>query len=255
MTNTTTTLARANRIAVQTTNEGFKADFYRTHKKLTTIFSEETTWMADESMNKSAQREDFRRFAIENANTFGINYDPADKRELGNVRVAKYESEHILMVDAMGFMAGDVAMLISKCPYGVEYESLMAESVAPVTHSAKGTDLSTLGIIDGRYEKSGNWAWADVEMTLTLRKAEQVIYYSFNCQLVSGQLKKPHITQTAFNESIKESLKEVGLWEEESKESKDSKDAEQTVSEEVKVEESKESKPKKSRKSKKADQE
>ena len=250
MTNTTT-LTRANRIAVQTTNEGFKADFYRTHKKLTTIFSEETTWMADESMNKSAQREDFRRFAIENADTFGINYDPADKRELGNVRIAKYDSEHTLMVDAMDFMIGDVATLISKCPYGVEYGSLMAESVTPVTHSAKGTNLVTLGIIDGRYEKSGNWAWADVEMTLTLRKAEQEIYYSFNCQLVSGQLKKPHITQTAFNESIKESLKEIGLWEEESKESKDSKD----TSEEVKVEESKESKPKKSRKSKKADQE
>ena len=60
-------MERANRIAVQNTPTGYKADFYRTHKKLATLISEETGWEADSSLNKSALRESFRQFAIEHA--------------------------------------------------------------------------------------------------------------------------------------------------------------------------------------------
>ena len=127
--------------------------------------------------------------------------------------------------------------------------TLTADTITPVTHSAKGTDLSKLGILDGKYEKSGNWAWADIEMTLTLTKDGQEVYFLTTCQLVSGQLKKPHLTKTAFTESVRESLKEVGLWQEESKEevkAEDTTPAETPA--EVEVEEPKaEPKAKKSR--------
>ena len=221
--NTEIKLERANRIAVQSTYTGYKADFYRTHKHLATILSCETGWEADEQANKSAQREDFRKFAIEHAADIGILWDPDDKRTDSNKRIPKYENDQTLLEDAKALLTGDMETLTNKCPYEVTMMGLTADSISPVSMSAKGTDLSKLGIIDGKYEKSGNWAWADVEMTLTLTKDGQEIYYTTICQLVSGQLKKPHITQTVFNESIKDSLKEIGLWKEEAKAEKSAK--------------------------------
>lgn len=213
----TNEMVRANRIAVQTTEVGYKADFYRTHKKLATMLSEESGWEADESMNKSAQREDFRRFAIDHAGDIGILWQPQDLRSEENKRIPKYESDEILMADAVTMLSGDIYEMVAKCPYGVSYIMLEAEAITPVTHSAKGTDLTKLGVLEGKYERSGNWAWADVEMLLTLTKDGQEIYYTTKVQLVSGQLKKPHITQTSFNEAIKTSLQEAGLWQEEAK--------------------------------------
>ena len=212
-------LERANRIAVSVTSTGYKADFYRTHKKLATLISEETGWEADETLNKSAQREDFRKFAIEHAMEVGIEWNPTDMRSEANKRIPKYETDEILMKDASDMLYSDIMELVAKCPYGISFLSLETEAIIPVAKSAKGTDLSKLGVIEGRYERSGNWAWADVEMVVTLFKETETIYYMTKCQLVSGQLKKPHITQTSFNEEIKKSLIEVGILKEEEEKS------------------------------------
>ena len=247
---TTSALVRANRIAVQVTSTGFKADFYRTHKKLATLLSEESGWEADESMNKSALREDFRRFAIDHAGDIGILWNPQDLRSEENKRIPKYENDDILKADAVAMLEQDIYQLVAKCPHGVSYIFMEAETIVAVTHSAKGTDLTKLGVIDGKYERSGNWAWADVEMLVTLTKGGEELYYTTKVQLVSGQLKKPHITQTSFNDSIKESLKEAGIWQEEVKAENTAKT--DTVEVEPVVEEMQEEpKPKKTKKSSK----
>lgn len=225
-------LERANRIAIQVTESGYKADFYRTHKKISTILSEETGWEADETMNKSAQREDFRKFVIDHAEGYGIAWNPADLRTEENKRIAKYENDETLMEDAKNMIYGDIMELVAKCPHGVTFISLDADFITPVTHSAKGTDLTKLGVIDGKYERSGNWAWADVEMTVTLTKNDEQIYYTTKVQLVSGQLKKPHITQTSFNEEIKKSLIEVGIITEEEPIKEVVKEVKEEISEE-----------------------
>ena len=242
---TTTNLVRANRIAIQVTDTGYKADFYRTHKKLATLHSEETTWQADESMNKSAQREDFRKYAIEHADAVGILWNPADLRSDSNKRVPKYENDETLIKDCIDLLWDDMWALNRDCGLDLEFSLLTVDCITPMTHSAKGADLSKLGITDGKYNSTGNWAWAEIEVTLTLAKAGQEIYFTTKCQLVSGQLKKPHITKTSFTESLKESLKEAGLWEEEAKAEK-SAEAE-TPAEEVQEEVKTEEKPKKSR--------
>lgn len=226
MTNTTNTnLSRANRIAVQTTEFGYKADFYRTHKKLATMHSEFSEWVADETMNKTAQREDFRKYAMENAHVVGILWDPADKRTEANKRVPKYENDDILIKDCIDLLWDNLWNLNKECGLGLEFGLLSVDNISPMYTSAKGTDLSTLGISEGKYTSTGNWAWAEIEMTLTLSKEGQEIYYMTKAQLVSGQLKKPHITKTAFTESLKESLKEAGLWVEPEKEAKAEKSA------------------------------
>lgn len=210
---TTATLIRANRIAVQVTPTGFKADFYRTHKKLATLLSEESGWEADASLNKSALRESFRQFAISHSADIGILWNPADLRSEENKRIPKYENDDMLKADAVALLEQDVYQLVAKCPHGVSHLTTEAETIVAVTHSGKGTDLTKLGVIGGKYERSGNWAWADVEMLVTLTKGGEFIYYTTMVQLVSGQLKKPHITQTSFNEAIKTSLQEAGIWE------------------------------------------
>lgn len=244
--NTNTNLTRANRIAIQTTDTGYKADFYRTHKHLATLLSEDTTWVADETANKSAQREDFRKWAIEHADVVGIAWNPDDLRTADNKRVAKYETDEILKGDAVSMIWGDLWELTSGSNLGVEFKTLTADLITPMTETAKGYDLSKMGVIDGKYEKTGNWAWAEIEMTLTLTKADQEIYYTTKIQLVSGQLKKPHITKTSFIEEVKTSLKEIGLWEEEAKEAKAEKSAKADKVEDTKVEEPKTTTTKKS---------
>lgn len=246
-TNTTNTeLARANRIAVQSTDTGYKADFYRTHKHLATLWSEETGWQADESANKSAQREDFRRFAIEHSADIGILWNPADLRSAENKRIAKYESDEMLSKDAVDLLWGDIWELVQASNLGVEFALLAVDTISPVSHSAKGTDLSKLGILEGKYEKSGNWAWADLEMVATLTKDGQEIYYTTTCQLVSGQLKKPHLTKTAFVEDVRKSLEEAGLLPNEEAKAEESAKAETPAEE--KVEEPKAKKTRKSTK-------
>lgn len=242
-------LTRSNRIAVQNTTTGFKADFYRTHKHLATLISEDTAWVADEAMNKSAQREDFRRFAIEHSADVGILWDPTDKRAEENKRIPKYENDEMLKEDAVKLLLDDMWALTRDCGLGVDFFTLTADLITPMTQTAKGTDLSKLGITEGKYNSTGNWAWAEVEMTLTLTKDGQEIYYTTIAQLVSGQLKKPHLTKTAFTESIKESLKEAGLWQEPTKE--ESK-VEKPKQEEVQTEEKPKTK-KTTKKSKKTD--
>lgn len=229
----TMNLTRANRIAVQTTDTGYKADFYRTHKHLATLLSEDTTWVADETANKTAQREDFRKWAVEHADVVGILWNPNDLRTEDNKRVAKYENDDMLKTDAIKILWDDLWTLTKECGLGVEFGILSADLITPMTTTAKGYDLSKMGVIDGKYEKNGNWAWAEIEMTLTLTKEDQEIYYTTKVQLVSGQLKKPHITKTSFTEEIKQSLKEIGLWTEEAKAEKSAK----ATKEEPKVEE------------------
>ena len=254
-------LERANRIAVQNVvvGTGYKADFYRTHKKVGTMYSEDMGWQADETLNKTAQREAFRQYAIENAEAIGILWNPADLRSADNVRAPKYVTDEILQMDAQRMLVGDIDQLVAKCPYGVTMLNLEAEAIVPMTHTAKGADLSKMGITDGKYTSTGNWAWAEIEMLVTLTKDAETIYYMTKAQLVSGQLKKPHITQTAFNEAIKESLKEAGLWQEDAKVEDTAKEepaAEVVVAEaepvtDAKEEVQEEPKPKKIRKSSK----
>lgn len=210
-------LQRANRVTVNAGEDGYKADFYRTHKKLVTIGSVETGWEADDTMNKSAQREDFRQYVISHAEVFGIEWKPQDMRTDANKRYAKYETDDMLIEDAINMLRADIESLVAKTPYEVSLQGIEVDEITPVTHSAKGTDLAKLGVIDGKYEKSGNWAWAELAINVTMMANEE-IYYDTKCQLVSGQLKKPHITQTAFNDSVKASLIEIGQITEEAKE-------------------------------------
>lgn len=210
------TLIRANRVAVKANGENFVADFYRTHKAIGCINSEDTDWVAPEdATNKTAARESFRQWAITNCAEWGIDWKPQDMRSSGNIRKAKYDSDQALIDDAMSMLIPEMRALIDKCKYPIEWSGVNYEDIEPMTHTGTGRELSTMGIIDGKYEKSGNWAWATLKFMVTFKYKGEECYIITHMQLVSGQLKKTGIGITEFNSKVKAEILDAKLATEE----------------------------------------
>lgn len=209
-------LIRANRVAVKANGEGFIADFYKTHKAVGTIHSEHTDWVApDTAINKSAMRESFRLWVIENAKEFGINWMPQDLRAESNVRKAKYDSDQALVDDAMALVIPEMRTLVGKCKYPIEWNGIEHDDIVPMTETGSGRELITMGIEDGKYMKTGNWAWAWVKFITNFKYKEEECYIPVTMQLVSGQLKKVGMGITEFNSKVKTEIINAGLATEE----------------------------------------
>lgn len=231
------TLMRANRVAVKANGENFVADFYRTHKAVGSIHSENTDWVAPEdATNKTAARESFRQWAIANCADWGIDWKPQDMRAQSNVRKAKYDSDQALIDDAMSMLIPEMRALVDKCKYDIEWGGVNHEEIEPATHTGTGRKLSTLGIVDGKYEKSGNWAWATLKFMTTFKFKGEECYIITAMQLVSGQLKKTGMGITEFNSKVKAEIIDAGLATEAEldppKEAKPKKSKEETPAEE-----------------------
>lgn len=236
------TLMRANRVAVKANGENFVADFYRTHKAVGSIHSENTDWVAPEdATNKTAARESFRQWAIANCADWGIDWKPQDMRTQSNVRKAKYDSDQALIDDAMSMLIPEMRALVDKCKYDIEWGGVNHEEIEPATHTGTGRELSTLGIVDGKYEKSGNWAWATLKFMTTFKFKGEECYIITAMQLVSGQLKKTGMGITEFNSKVKAEIIDAGLATEAEldppKEAKPKKSKEETPADEPVVEE------------------
>jgi hypothetical protein len=211
-----TDLIRANRVAVKANGEDFIADFYRTHKAVGSIHSEETDWVAPEdATNKTAARESFRLWVIANCDNFGILWKPEDMRAPGNIRKPKYDSDQSLIDDAMSILIGEMKALVEKCKYPITWGGIAHEEITPMTHTGTGRDLSTLGIEDGKYLKSGNWAWADLKFIMTFKFKNEECYMAIIMKLVSGQLKKTGMGIMEFNDKVKVEIIDAELATEE----------------------------------------
>ena len=207
-----TTLIRANRVAVKANGDNFVADFYRTHKAVGSIHSENTDWQAPEdATNKTSARESFRQWAIANCKEWNIDWKPQDMRSDGNVRKARYTSDDELVEDAMNMIIPEMKALTEKCKYDITWCGVNHEDIIPVKFTGTGRDLSTMGITDGKYDKSGNWAWAEIHFMVTVKYKKDELYLPVNMQLVSGQLKKSGIGITEFNTRVKDEIISAGL--------------------------------------------
>lgn len=255
-----TNLMRANRVAVKANGENFVASFYKTHKAIADIHSEDTEWKCPESAtNKTSQRESFRQWVIENASIWNIDWNPADMRTDGNIRKANYTSDEELIYDAYGMIIKEMTALVDKCKYPIEFVNVQSDGITPMTETASGKSLATMGITDGKYNKSGNWAWANIAFMLVVKFKGEECYIAITMSLVSGQLKKSGIGITEFNAMVRNEIILSGLATAEEldppKESKakktksekaDAEAVEQPVAEDTKAEEPTE-KPKKRR--------
>lgn len=206
------TLMRANRVTVKANGENFVADFYRTHKAIASMHSENTEWNPpQDATNKSAARESFRQYAISHAEDVNVDWKPQDMRTEGNIRKQRYTSDQELIDDATSMIMPEMRALVDKCKYGIEWGGVQYEDIVPLTQTGTGRDLSTMGIIDGKYEKSGNWAWAEVVFMTVFKYKGEECYIKTVMQLVSGQLKKTGIGITEFNNRVKAEIIDAGL--------------------------------------------
>ena len=209
-------LTRANKVTVNATTEGYKADYNRTHKHIRTVTNDEVDGLEiPDDVTKSGARELFRAYVIEHASDFGVDWNPADMRTAGNIRKSSYMTDDELSEDAMGMVLPMARQLVDNCKYGLEWGGISLDFITPMKQTPKGTDLSTMGIIDGKYEKSGKWAWATIGFVITMKFKGEEIYLPIEMQLVSGQLKKPKVGITAFNEAMKREIVDAKLATEE----------------------------------------
>lgn len=205
-------MVRANKVTVKVrANKGFVADFYRTHKHIGTVQSAETEWKAEDDMSKIGQRESFRAYVISHANDYGIEWNPADMRTEENKRKPVYKTDEDLIDDVIISMAQGFMELVEKCKYGTKWGGMEVDEIVPMQKTARGVDLSQLGIEDGKYKNTGNWAWADIKCAITIKYKKSEVYIPVVAQLVSGQLKKPKITITSLTEMIHDELISANL--------------------------------------------
>lgn len=205
---------RANRVAVKADGcGGYVADFYRTHKFVGTVLSNDTEWVKPEGANKSGERESFRQYVVDNSDKYGIEWKPQDMRADSNVRRARYETDEMLIEDALEMLKPQMQALADKCKYEIKIMNIAHEDIVPVLETATGRDLTTMGITDGKYNKSGNWAWADIKFTIILKykEFEEELYMMVTMNLVSGQLKKVGMGITEFNTRVKDEIIQSGI--------------------------------------------
>jgi hypothetical protein len=188
-------LVRANRISVMAGEVGgFIATFYRTHKKLGILESVATPWKPMDGLNNTAQRELFRVHVIEHCTEYGYIYDNQDRRTEVNQLPRTYGSDDILWDTAIKIVRGDIEEWIAKTNVdlggkaSIENYNIECDGVDEVVLTSGGKEVKP------KYG-NGNWAWAKINLSVTLgwdvNGVSTEAYVSMVAELVSGQLKKP----------------------------------------------------------------
>lgn len=226
---------RANRITINNIGvgkelTGFVADFYKTHTHVMTIMSADTEFQMDTTLNSTTNRELFRKYVIDNCNKYGVDYDPVDRRTPRNSTLSTYRDAMAIRTDVGRMLCNDIARWANESKFAehLKYDltgslklpvvGVEIDEITPVSKSSKGYDLSKMGIEDGKYVKTGNWAWADIDVSITLETTNgQPIYFTVKMELVSGQLKKPETigsskyTKAGFIAELTVNMAELGV--------------------------------------------
>ena len=195
-------MKRANRVVVNRTEDGnWRADFYKTHKIVGTCNSKGTTWVST-GLTQTADRESFRAWAIENADKYGVRWQPELQQQAWDRKYDKYENNAQVERDASELMWWTVSTLAEKCKYKAVLKQITLDSIIPMYKTPTGKP--TLYCTDGKYDKNGNWAWADLQMDVQITINDTPINIIYPMQIVSGQIKKIKLTKTDIDQMIKD---------------------------------------------------
>lgn len=174
---------RANRVVVRAEAEGFVAEFYKTHKSIAIVASEDTDWVADKTHNPTQRREAFRTWVQTHADEFGVDWSPEYQAQAWERKYWKYETDEQVEEDAITLMQWTIKNLCEKVGLEVQMGNMALDSIVPMT--------SPLSYVEnGKYTKNGNWAVAQVnlEVKATIDGSEIDIIYPI--EMRSGQLTK-----------------------------------------------------------------
>lgn len=206
-------MKRANRVTVQTIENGYKATFYRTHSIIATVESTDTEWQADADANSTTNRENFRQWVTDNANSFNVEWSPAKATQAWDRKYNTYMTDGQIAEDTITLITPALDRLAEKSKYDMEIAGLEVIAVYPVD-----TDLGY--VEDGRYTKSGAWCMADIEVSVAVEIAGQTMYMIYMASMKSGQICKPKTTIAEWNEVVGKELELNGITIEQESDSK-----------------------------------
>lgn len=182
-------MERANRITVETTEQGYVAHFYRTHKHIEDIRID-----TENAEHSNELREWARTQAILLCAEHGIEWKPELQAQAWDRKYNTYETEEQIAEDTTTLVTPAIERLVSKCKYNTTLVGIEVSAITP-----KQSNLSY--IENGRYTKNGAWCCADIELLVTVKSSyfEDALEIRYNAELKSGQICKPKTTILEWN--------------------------------------------------------
>jgi hypothetical protein len=188
-------MTRANRVAINTTERGLEARFYRTHKHISTIAQEDTNWKANADFNATTNRESFRQWVCDHSAEFGILWNPDKAEQAWERKYNTYLTDEQVAEDTLTLIAPSLERLADKCKFDMVIVDTEVTAVTPKD--------STLGYVtNGKYNKSGAWCVADIEVTVGTIVNGRAVAILYNVEMKSGQICKPKTTIAEWNEMV-----------------------------------------------------
>ena len=214
-------LTRANKVTAYWEGDGVAiGQFYRTHDKVLTVKSNDADVVnagfvfhegTDEAPVTAQQKlEAFKTFLMTNASTFGIMYDPVDRRADEFKFPNRYDEENIKEYSKK-MLENALAGATEKVNNNVVANMIKAGHLAEGAKVEFGIGEATVNIAENY--NNGGIKYAEVVYPVAFAINDKQVVTEGTVQLVSGQLKKPRelkdvaLTMTA----IKTFLVEAGL--------------------------------------------
>ena len=205
-------MKRANRVSVQTIENGYRATFYRTHKTIGQIDSMDTAWQANADANSTTNRESFRAWVCEHNAEWDIEWDSSKATQAWDRKYNTYMTDEQVSEDTITLITPALDRLAEKCKYDMVINGIEVTDIR-----AKESNLEY--VEDGRYMKSGAWCVADIEVTITSSIVGQQMDMLYRMEMKSGQICKPKMTIAEWNEMVGKEIELNGIViEQESKE-------------------------------------
>ena len=193
----TNNTGRANRITIVVEDGNYIGRYYRTHKLLATINSNDTTWKPNTEAKVTANKDEFFKWLVANAHKYNLYYDATQATQAWDRQHKVYMTDADVQDDVSNLMAITMAQLANKCKFDIKVTSIIVESVTPAH-----CDLSYVEF--GRYIKSGAWCNAHVDISIGIEYNGQALAIPYTMQIKSGQICKPKLTITEFNSLVAE---------------------------------------------------
>ena len=195
---------RANRISVQSMENGYKGTFYRTHKVLATVESANTEWKPNADANSTQNREAYRTWLIENASAYDIEWNPEKQTQAWERKYSVYDTDDKVSEDAITLVSGALYRLADKSRYDMEICGIEVSGIEPVE--------STLSYVkNGKYEKNEAWCMADIEISISAKVSGQELDMVYHMAMKSGQICKPKTTIAEWNEMVAKEMELCGI--------------------------------------------
>lgn len=206
-------MTRANRVTVQSTDNGYKATFYRTHAMIAVIESGDTTWQADSTANSTTNRESYRKFVCDHSAEYDIEWNPDKAQQAWDRKYNQYMTDADVAEDTLTLITPAIDRLVDKSRYDMVVVGMEVTAVAPAE--------SNLSYVEnGRYTKNGAWCMASIEVTIKATVSGNELEMVYGVDMKSGQICKPKTTIAEWNELVSKELELNGITIEDTKEVK-----------------------------------